>query len=444
MDLLTPARRYEGAGTLDHGDGTPPIACECIFTQEQDGTIRLECISPPDAAVPVNWAKGILGLSLHATLFKGHLKNGLSLEAEGTLLGHANGWNREHGSRATFGLTGNSRLTVGSPDDNAEWRFAIANLVFSVSDGRQPGANAQSRSLTLALPDGPLAIEQLADYEDIKRELRGRHAVRVTAEACVPRSVSFNTALDLVGDLCSVLSLAQGTLINWIFCEQRDAAGQPLFAVHYPAITRPYNSALPLIDPRTDKEMPAFVESVFARFRNLKESYQLDAITRAWVDVRTTGFLQTRCLQLLSVMEFVIGRNAVLEGREFIMDDVIYQARLGPLRRAISEVLCLGFPSLAKQGANRMTEHLRGLNFTTFKHRLRRAAATFGVQLDQSDVEAIAATRNELVHRATFTTDKPLEEFQRVQAVLDKLFLGLLGYRGPHIDARTFERAAKP
>ena len=121
--------------------------------------------------------------------------------------------------------------------------------------------------------------------------------------------------MGLVGDLCSVLSLAQGTLVNWIFCEQRDAAGRPLFAVHYPAVTRPYNGALPLIDPRIDEEMPAFVESVFARFRNLKVSYRLDAITRAWVDVRTTGFLETRCLQLLSAMEFVIGRNALLEKR---------------------------------------------------------------------------------------------------------------------------------
>jgi hypothetical protein len=158
------------------------------------------------------------------------------------------------------------------------------------------------------------------------------------------------------------------------------------------------------------------------------------------MDVRTTGFLETRCLQLLSIMEFVIGRNAVLEGREFIMADETFQKRLGSLKRAISELLCLAFPSLAMQDANRMTEHLRGLNVTTFKRRLRGALKSFGVQLDQAHVEALAETRNELVHRAAFATDKPMKEFQRVQAVLDRLLLGLLEYRGPYIDAKTFER----
>jgi hypothetical protein len=386
--------------------------------------------------------KAILGGSMDATLFKGHLKNGLPVEAKGTLLGRPGGWNRERGTRATFGLTGNSRLTVGSPDEAAEWRFGITNLVFSIPAGGQLGTSRVGRaSLTLALPHDTVTIEQVRDYEEIERQLRGRHAVRVTAEACVPRSVAFDTARSLVGDLCSVFSLAQGTLVSWIFCEQRDAEGNTVFAVHYPAITRSYNGALPLIDPRRPNEMPAFVEGVFGRFRELKDSYRLGATVRACVDVRTTGFLETRCLQLLSVMEFVIGRNAVLEGRQFIMDDESFQKRLGALKRAVSEMLCVAFPSLGRQGANRMTAHLRGLNFTTFKHRLRGAANRVGVPLDQEEVEALAVTRNELVHRGGFSTDSPMKEFQRVQSVLDELLLGLLGYRGPYIDANTFERA---
>jgi hypothetical protein len=387
--------------------------------------------------------KAIFGGSLDATLFKGHLKNGLPVEAKGTLLGRPGGWNRERGTRATFGLTGDSGLTVGSPDEAAEWRFAITNLVFSIPSGRQRGtSDAGSASLTLALPHDTVTIEQVRDYEEIERQLRGRHGVRVTAEACVPRSIAFDTARNLVVDLCSVLSLAQGTLVSWIFCEQRDAEGNTVFAVHYPAITRSYNGALPLMDPRCPKEMPAFVEGVFGRFRELKDPYRLGATVSACVDVRTTGFLETRCLQLLSVMEFVIGRNAVLEGREFIMDDESFRKRLGALKRAVREILCLAFPSLGRQGANRMTEHLRGLNFTTFKHRLRGAANRVGVLLDQEKVEALAVTRNELVHRGSFSTDSPMKEFQRVQSVLDELLLGLLGYRG-YIDAKTFERATQ-
>jgi hypothetical protein len=431
-------RRYECTGTLDERDGTAPVACECVATQEHSGSISLDCLSPPDMPIPARWMNAIFGRRLDATMFKGHLRNGLPIQAEGTLLGHAGGWNSERGTRATFGLTGNSRLTVGQPDNAAEWRFVTVNLVFSVPV-RPPDANKQS--LPLMLDGVPVKIEQVVDYDEATRRLPGRHSVHVTAEVIVPRSVAFDAAQDLVGDLCSVLSLAQGTLVNWIFCEQRDAAGQAVFAVHHPAVTRGYSGALPLIDPRSPKEMPTFVEAVFGRFRELKTSYQLPVVSRACSDVRTTGFLETRCLQLLSIMEFVIGRNAVFGGQEFIMDDRQFQKRLGALKRAISELLCLAFPELGKQKANRMTEHLRGLNFTTFRRRLRGAATSFGVHLDNEQVEAIAATRNELVHRAAFATDDEMKEFQRVQSVLDRLLLGLLGYRGPYIDASTFERA---
>ena len=437
-------RRYECTGTLDHHDGEPPVACECIATQEHDGTVTLECVSPPDSPVPSHWMKAFFGEPLEATLFKGSLKNGLPIEAEGTLLGRPGGWNRDRGTAATFGLTGNSRLTVGRPDDAAEWRFAITNLLFAVPAGRPPRPGAASESLLLALPAGTVTIAQLPDYDDIKRELRGRHAVQVTSEACVPRSLPLDEARNLVSDLCSVLSLAEGTLVNWIFCEQRDADGKQLFAVHHPAITRPYNGALPLIDPRRPAEMPAFVESVFGPFRDIEDSYRLGATVRALVDVRTTGFLETRCLQLLSVMEFVIGRNAVLNGREFVMADVAFKAKRESLTRTFSEVLRLAFGSLAKQAADEMAEHVQGLNYTSFRRRLRKAAASFGVRLEKSDVNGVAETRNELVHRASFVTDEPMKEFQRVQSVLDKLLLGLLGYRGPYIDAKTFERATKP
>jgi hypothetical protein len=435
-------RRYECTGTLDHRDGTPPVECACVATQEHDGTISLDCLAPSNASPPVKWWSGIFGASMDAAVFKGRLENGLPLEAEGTLLGHPGGWNQERGTRAIFDLTGNSHLTVGSADDAADWRFAITNIVFSVPPDRRGNAEGSSgESLPLVLAEIPVSIEQVPDYDAATAQLGGRHSVRVTAEACIPRSVPLEAARELVADLCSLLSIAQGTFVNWIFCEQRDATGRALFAAHHPAVTRPYNGALPLIDPRPPEELPDFIEGVFGRFRDLKDSYQLAVISRACTDVRTDGFLETRCLQLLSVLEYIIGRNAALQGREFVMDNQAFQEALGRLRRGISALLCLAFPSLSKRDANLMTEHLRGFNYTTFKRRLWAAAAKFGVHLDQADVDPLADTRNELVHRAAFATEERLLEFRRVQSVVDKLLMGLLGYRGPYIDSATITRS---
>lgn len=60
-------------------------------TQEHDGTVTLECVSPPESPVPSHWMKAIFGEPLDATVFKGHLNNGLPIEAKGMLLGRPDG-----------------------------------------------------------------------------------------------------------------------------------------------------------------------------------------------------------------------------------------------------------------------------------------------------------------------------------------------------------------
>ena len=190
-------RRYECTGTLNHRDGEPPVACECVATHEHDGTVTLECVSPPDSLVPSHWMDAILGEPLNAAVFKGHLSNGLPIEAEGTLLGRLRSWNRDRGTAATFALTGNSRLTVGRLDDTAAWRFAITNLLFSVPAARQrEPSGAGAETLPLVLSEGTVTIEQVSYYDHVRSALRGRHSVRVTGEACVPRSVR-----DFVGSI---------------------------------------------------------------------------------------------------------------------------------------------------------------------------------------------------------------------------------------------------
>ena len=59
------------------------------------------------------------------------------------------------------------------------------------------------------------------------------------------------------------------------------------------------------------------------------------------------------------------------------------------------------------------------------------AAAAANVQLNPDDIPLINRTRNDLVHRGRFATEDPNAEFRRVLALVDRLVMGMLGYRGP-------------
>jgi hypothetical protein len=280
-------RRYECTGAVYHDDATSPVDCECVATQAHDGTLRLECLS---ARMPAKWLEGLTSQPINALAFRGRLASGAPITAEGSLLGDFSGWSREHGTRAIFHLSGKSHLLVGTQDTGADWRFAITNLVFTVPRSRQESSEAP-RGTSLPLQLGPVhvSVAQVPDYATAKTYLRGRHGVHVTAEAVLPGSLSFESAQEVASDLCSLLSIAQGTFINWIYCEQRDPAQQILFTRHHPAVTRPYNGALPLIDPNAARDLPVFLETVFDRFREQLESYQLRKISRAYADVQTAS-----------------------------------------------------------------------------------------------------------------------------------------------------------
>ena len=72
----------------------------------------------------------------------------------------------------------------------------------------------------------------------------------------------------------------------------RDAPDDVAFACHYPAVTRPHNGALPLIDPNEESDLTRFVEAVSMTFRLKEAERGLRVLARAIADVRTTGFLR--------------------------------------------------------------------------------------------------------------------------------------------------------
>jgi hypothetical protein len=294
MEVL---RAYACAGRLSY-DHDPSIECTATATQLHDGELRFD-LGPVHSSSGRWLAEGLSGQG--PIRFEGQTTDGMPVVMSGVFRPINVHWNAAEGVSQTYSVESRrgSRvsLEVGtrSEQSDAEWRFGLANLLFEAPNATvHEDGSADRGVLSLTLADQIVRLQRRSDYLDSEKRL-SRGTTRTTAEACVSAALSFPAAQELVADLSALLSIADGTLISWIYCDQVTRSGERVFSFHYPAVTRPHNSALPLISPEPSTDLPLFLETTFQRFRAKREEWRLWRFSRAYADIRTTGFLETRC-----------------------------------------------------------------------------------------------------------------------------------------------------
>ena len=433
-------RSYQVSGRLDYEGNS--VECQGTASQEHDGLLRLSCVP---ATTKLGQSAPLIALVFAGASpgsFEGQVEDGRSALIRGSLLPVSTEWGSS-GAELVYHISG-GRIEIGdapaAPKKDAEWRFSLTNLLFEAPT-TTPLSNGGWNRGVMPLQLGPhrVRIVWAPDYQEAREYLKARRRIRVTAHAFLSATVPIEEACDVVADLQALLSLAHGTLITWVCCDFINEDSQCVYSYHRAAVTRPYNGSLPMIDDRRYPDVPRFIESTFGRFGEKREERGLRTIAQAIPDIRTTGFLQTRCLQALSTLEYVIGTDATLSGSAFIYNEDDYSAASKPIRDAIRALFQLAFPKSRQDQLRQVSEHLAGLNYTSFARRLAGGAKRLDVTLDDGDIPSIRQTRNDLVHRGRFATADPNTEFRRVLSVLDRLVMGILQYRGPYLNPVTME-----
>jgi hypothetical protein len=441
-------RAYGASGLLHYGDGSS-INCGAIVTQDHDGALglRYEAVQPGQGP-PVQWLHDQFDI-VHPIRFEGQTPEGLPIAITGTFRPGRGHWNAEAGASREFRVItmkdgARATLEVGTRSDHGggDWHFGIANLTFYAPDATtRPDGSIDHGGLILQLGSQAVRLERRADYGEADEDLNSRNVIRITAEACVPASMTFGDAQEFISDLCALLSIANRTLITWVYCDQVTTAGERQYSFHFPAKTGQYNGGLPLISPNMSADLPRFVELTFEPFRTKKEDWSLLAFSRAYSDLRSTGFLDTRCLQAGCLIDFLTGIDAAVADDATVLPESEFSARLPRLCSALQKILLLAFPALTNESANGMAQHARFMNYRTFQQKIERTSRRLRVVLRSDDIKPVIETRNSLVHRMRFqTVGNEWVEFARTLSVLDRLLMGLLEYQGPYIDPLTLTR----
>ena len=262
-----------------------------------------------------------------------------------------------------------------------------------------------------------------------------------------------------VSDLCRILSVAQGTMAQWIYLDEIGDDGRLLRRRHSGHYTKPYQS-------HELVEIGGFVEAAHKGYVRNDERYDLSRMTiLGYLDaIAQDDLLERRAMKLVVVVEtlksiFLKAPDATI--REFIIDDEEEWATLNSdLRKAIKKVLeCVGVPSEKRALIYKKIGELRRMPFKVI---LLAMFDDLDFRPAPEDLALFVKCRDSLIHVGEFYAASEEEQRRFYQSgvtsddirgcaspsrrcvaqyfflknFVDRIILALLGYEGPYRDHR--------
>lgn len=332
-------------------------------------------------------------------------------------------------------------------------RYALTNFFFHGT--RHLDGNCV---LPLVLPSvdrkvAEVTIVPVANYSDIEDAIGwvgGGIAVTCHASIGLRAAADVPTSRRLIDDLCFMLSLARGTKIQWIEEALVAGDGSEVRTAHEDHVTKPF-TPLSVIDPRRAHagDTRDFIEGTFPRYLETRDSYLLDrGIIDLYLDARAEGdFLEVRGVKVVVAIEAVKDvflRHPSCPMTEFILPESNYGEMREDIKKAVGGVL--KGREVCKDQRGLIYKNLSALNRTPFKDVVRGLLSAIDLPIEESDLDRLVASRNQLIHTGRFPAALALEEpaegraassvteYFELLAFLDRCLLRLLGYDGPWID----------
>jgi hypothetical protein len=309
---------------------------------------------------------------------------------------------------------------------------------------------------------GTTEVELVAvsDAERIVRRIRTLRSIDVTCELRAPLrdGVSIDTMSDQVHTVCQALSIANGSRVEWVYCDLYDVAGQRVERRHRNHVTKRY-AGWPIIDFRNGWTPDArrFTEEAFRVLATGAEPLLRPSIIESCLDAKAQeDFLEARGAKVAITLEMLRWTLASTEGRREPGPLLEWPAfeRLAPaLRAAMVTVLeSHGVASAAREAlvsARSLRRlHQAGAEGGEFGRMLHQLNERIGLRADGETIERVTRSRHALVQEGKFyyqlapdnrpASLPPLasaaDEYYFLIGFLDRVLLALLRYQGPYLD----------
>jgi hypothetical protein len=391
---------YHGKGILTLEDGKK---LDCLFEAGQltNGKVLLLC----DFLPPFPTCLSISAAKLEGTTSEGFriCTNKVNYPFNITIDSSPRMW-------AAFRLDEMS-VQIAEDEHRQRLHFGITNFEFIGTEPTHRSDNSSYLTLPLDLRTDSrstkLLIKPLDLYEKIMKRVETLKSIDVSCEVITEILTDGNIAVvtEVVDDLCYILSVARGTKVQWVYCNQYNENKDLILRKHSSRITKPY-SPLKIIHPVAGGggETKNFIEQAYKVYVEKRKSFKLHKGTiDAYLDAKAEhDFLEMRGAKLAVTMEFL---------------KTVF-------RKAMN----------IKDGS--------------FKSLIENLCNSINLSVSQKEIDLFVKCRNSLIHEGEFYCKmatpkqrkrcKPLntqtEEYLFLVNFLDRVFLKLLGYSGPYID----------
>lgn len=436
---------YSGSGTIEFSSGRKQQV-HFAATQQEDGTNVIVCEYYQN-----DWMSAFNDIfsAAPAAGLAGVTSEGERFETEGALrLTDVPGRLPTHAGTAAFSAYAPRVMRVQSrPGSPASIHYGLTNL-------RPPGIPSLPIHLAAADINTEVRIVRLSDYESRFDAVRILGETAVTCEIVLPSSLgSLSDIQSIVEDISYILSVAQGSKVQWIYREER-ANGHLLVREHCMRKTQPY-CPLPLIELRTLNGPRRFVELTYPTYARRRDGWGFNTGTiDTYLEAKSEAdYLETRGVKLAVTLETLKHRylrSGEASLAELVLDGDRFSELLPAIRANVQDALVRG--GITAAAAGRVANKVRGLNRESFSRIIQHLASDLQLHITSKERRQVIDSRNALVHQGQFycqavakremdQTSLPLPtpaaEYFFVLAVLDQILLKLLGYSGEYVDWRT-------
>jgi len=370
--------------------------------------------------------------------FIGKLIDGRSVSVEGILIKESRQISRYR--TRLIGYSG--QWIIGKPDfrEAASISFNLVNFRFLGTEKEVfiEGDNWRSSLslMTLKLGDREIKLRQVVDYDQVVASLRAQHGLQVTciATTIIKDSTELDTTISKIDTLCDVMTVARGTLVNWISFDVITSESELPYSRYRNSVTRDF-SEIELINNSDPQNTKSFIEKGFSRCQEIAPDFQIRQIARAFTETRGGPFIESRSLLIGVLVEYIASVRARLDNRTFFLNDGSFESKWDAFKAEILTTLKLTYPQITKNYLSVMVSNLKGLNHRPFSWKLNDLAIWLGINFEKGEIERFIETRNKLAHEGRFPeTGIPAEHYQRMQHLIDRVILRLFDYHGPYYD----------
>jgi hypothetical protein len=434
---------YEGAGYLTIESGAR-ITCQFRADQDGNGIVQLLC----HRILPNDFAFHLLALldTGGSAGFRGTTAAGLTVVMEAERGGRPLSLDSD-GYGSMFFVPGKIAVFNKEPPTNSH-RFLLTNFAFSpFTHLGEPPHHPPPHRMPLTIDDQSVDVEitPLPDYVQRIVTLWQTRGIVPTCELHIatPPGAPKEWPFDLAVRICKLMSVAAGTVIEWIVATGFNAQGDHTRTVHAARRTKPYCSlaVAPIKEfgyEANTRMLHEFLQHGLAQFKS-RDWRKMNGLLAAFLDARLENdYAEARGIKTVVVLE-MLKDLFVDEYSEKVWEPMLPQA----LRRKIGTVIktALKESDIPTEAVDAVRDKL-GRWDPSFRRVLLYMIEQLGLVEDEARVKAIVTSRNSLVHTGQYVSVKDpskgknlgfadaAHEFFTLLSFVDRILLRIVGHTG--------------